>query len=64
MNTSYHHKMNDEEYKSLEIDAAALYILRKQSETLNQRFKFLLKFSIIVTPALVILILFLLSLKY
>jgi hypothetical protein len=50
--------MTDGEYRSLEVDAASLYLLRKQRETQHQLTSDLLKFFIVAIPVMFSLILF------
>jgi hypothetical protein len=54
----YNEYMTDGEYRSLEVDAASLYLLRKQRETQHQLTSDLLKFFIITIPIIFSLVLF------
>ena len=50
--------MSDGGYRSLEVDAASLYLLRKHKEAQHQQASDLLKFIIVVIPLLFSLIVF------
>lgn len=51
--------MTEGEYKSLEVDAAELYLFRKQKETLHQKYSAISKVVCIAVPILVTFFLFL-----
>lgn len=51
--------MTDDEYKSLEVDAASLYLMRRQKETLHQRVSDFLRITIISVPILITFIIYL-----
>jgi len=55
----YNKFMTDDEYKSLEVDAASLYLLRRQKETLHQRVSDFLRIIIISVPILITFIIYL-----
>ena len=54
----YNEHMSDGGYRSLEVDAASLYLLRKHKEAQHQQASDLLKFIIVVIPLLFSLIVF------
>ena len=51
--------MTEDQYKSLEIDAAELYLLRKQKETIHQNYSAILKIILLTIPLLFAFFLFL-----